>query len=51
MVLAGVVRVEGVELGAIGRITDQWQVFAGYTHLRSEFLDTVRIRQTSGRRC
>jgi catecholate siderophore receptor len=40
MVLAGLVRVEGVELGAIGRITDQWQVFAGYTHLRSEFLES-----------
>jgi catecholate siderophore receptor len=38
MILAGVTRVEGIELGAIGRLTDQWQVFAGYTHLRSEIL-------------
>jgi catecholate siderophore receptor len=39
-VLEGLIRVEGIELGAIGRITDQWQVFAGYTYLRSEFLES-----------
>jgi catecholate siderophore receptor len=38
-VLGGVVRIEGIELGAIGRITEQWQVFAGYTHLRSEVIE------------
>ena len=38
MILAGLTRVEGIELGAIGRVTDQWQVFAGYTHLRSEIV-------------
>jgi catecholate siderophore receptor len=42
-VLDGVVRIEGIELGAIGRVTDQWQVFAGYTHLRSEV-----IKHTTG---
>ena len=40
-VLDGLVRVEGIELGAIGRITDQWQVFAGYTHLNSEIVKTT----------
>jgi catecholate siderophore receptor len=40
-VLDGLVRVEGIELGAIGRITDQWQVFAGYTLLHSEIVKTT----------
>jgi catecholate siderophore receptor len=40
VVLEGLVRVQGIELGAIGRVTDQWQVFAGYTHLESEWLET-----------
>jgi catecholate siderophore receptor len=39
-VLEGLVRVQGIELGAIGRITDQWQVFAGYTYLHSEWLES-----------
>jgi catecholate siderophore receptor len=40
-VLEGLTRVEGFELGAVGRITAQWQVFAGYTHLRSEIVETT----------
>jgi catecholate siderophore receptor len=40
MVLEGLVRVQGIELGAVGRVTDQWQVFAGYTYLDSEFLES-----------
>jgi catecholate siderophore receptor len=40
VVLEGLVRVRGIELGAIGRVTEQWQVFAGYTHLKSEWLET-----------
>ena len=40
VVLEGLVRVQGIELGAIGRVTEQWQVFAGYTHLKSEWLET-----------
>jgi catecholate siderophore receptor len=44
-VLEGLVRVQGVELGAIGRITDQWQVFAGYTYLQSEFLESPNAAQ------
>lgn len=35
-VLQGEQRVEGVELGISGRITDRWQAFFGYTHLDSE---------------
>jgi catecholate siderophore receptor len=39
LVLEGLVRVQGVELGAIGRVTEQWQVFAGYTYLDSGFIE------------
>lgn len=35
-VLEGEQRVEGVELGATGAITERWQVFAGYTWMTSE---------------
>ncbi len=37
-VLNGVARVEGFEIGLVGRITPNWNVLAGYTHLRSEIL-------------
>jgi catecholate siderophore receptor len=37
--LAGGKRVDGVELGVSGAITDAWRVFGGYTHLRSEIED------------
>ncbi len=36
--LAGEQRVQGVELGATGRISDQWSVYANYTFLDSETL-------------
>lgn len=35
---AGKQRVDGVELGISGSITDAWTVFAGYTYLDSELL-------------
>ena len=35
-ILAGEQRVQGVELGATGKITDRWNVFANYTYLDSE---------------
>jgi catecholate siderophore receptor len=35
-VLDGRSRVDGLSLGASGRITDKWAVFANYTHLESE---------------
>ena len=37
--LAGDKRVDGVELGVTGAITDAWRVFGGYTHLESELVD------------
>lgn len=35
-VLQGEQRVDGLEIGASGRITDRWQAFFGYTYLDSE---------------
>lgn len=35
-VLDGSARVDGVALGAVGAITDEWQLFANYTYLDSE---------------
>ncbi|CAN5258063.1 TonB-dependent siderophore receptor PiuA [soil metagenome] len=32
-------QIDGFEVGASGAITDQWQVFAGYTYLDSEIKD------------
>ncbi|MGC4028092.1 MAG: TonB-dependent receptor [Steroidobacteraceae bacterium] len=36
--MAGEKRVQGLELGASGNITDRWQVFGGYTYLDSELV-------------
>lgn len=38
-VLAGDKRVDGIELGVGGKITERWSVFGGYTHLDSELVD------------
>ncbi len=37
-VLDGSARVDGVSLGASGRITEQWSIFANYTYLKSKVL-------------
>lgn len=34
--LAGEQRVQGVELGATGKVTDAWKIYANYTYLSSE---------------
>jgi catecholate siderophore receptor len=39
-VLEGEQRVDGVELGVTGAITRAWNVFASYTHLDSEIVDS-----------
>ena len=39
--LNGSARVDGVALGASGRLTDKWSVFANYTYLKSEVLQGV----------
>ena len=33
--LEGAAIVDGVEFGAVGKVTDQWSVFAGYSYLQS----------------
>ncbi len=40
-VLEGEQRVDGFEVGVAGRITDDWTVFGGYTHLDSEVLEST----------
>ncbi|HJQ62581.1 MAG TPA: TonB-dependent receptor, partial [Burkholderiales bacterium] len=41
--LAGEVRVDGAELGIVGRITPAWQVFGGYTWLDGEIVKSPQI--------
>jgi len=36
IVLEGEQRVDGIELGATGAITDRWKVYTGYTYMTSE---------------
>jgi catecholate siderophore receptor len=36
VVLEGEQRVDGIELGVAGNLTDDWQIFAGYAYLRSD---------------
>ncbi|ART83943.1 TonB-dependent siderophore receptor [Oceanisphaera profunda] len=47
--LAGEQRVQGVELGLTGEITEQWKLFANYTFLDSETLASVAKPQAGGR--
>lgn len=39
-ILAGEQRVQGVEVGASGKLTGDWSLFAGYTYLESENLES-----------
>ncbi|SDT92470.1 catecholate siderophore receptor [Verrucomicrobium sp. GAS474] len=36
--LSGMQRVQGVEVGATGSITEEWKVFAGYTYMESKVI-------------
>ncbi|WLH36453.1 TonB-dependent siderophore receptor [Pseudomonas sp. FP2196] len=46
---AGITRVQGIELSASGKITDKWQVFAGYAYMDSEQVDGGALnRATDG---
>jgi len=40
-VLAGKQRVDGIEVEAAGRLTDQWQIFTGYAYMKSELVRSV----------
>jgi catecholate siderophore receptor len=42
------VRVRGVELGAAGRLTRNWQVFGGYTFLDAEIVSASALDATQG---
>ncbi|MDO8981900.1 MAG: TonB-dependent receptor [Afipia sp.] len=41
LVLDGLARVDGVEFGVAGALTDKWQIFAGYSYLQSEIVNTT----------
>ncbi|MBS0223682.1 MAG: TonB-dependent receptor [Proteobacteria bacterium] len=38
---AGTIRVRGVRTGIAGHITDEWQVFGGYTYLDARIIDGI----------
>ena len=48
-VLDGEQRVDGFELGAVGRITEQWQVIGSYTYLDSEVRDSLNEDEIGNR--
>lgn len=43
--LDGIARVDGIELGVVGKITDQWSVFAGYSYLHSEVMKDKNLNE------
>lgn len=45
-VLDGEQRVDGVELGVNGKLTDTWSVLAGFSHLDSEFVKSKNADET-----
>ncbi|MFU0838945.1 TonB-dependent receptor [Pseudomonas fragi] len=45
---AGESRVDGLEVSASGKITDKWQVFAGYSYLKSELVDPGQKANRNG---
>ncbi|MBB5052284.1 catecholate siderophore receptor [Afipia massiliensis] len=45
LVLDGLARVDGIELGIAGALTDKWQVFAGYSYLQSEIVSTRNLAE------
>ena len=44
-VLDGEARVDGLEIGAVGKLTDAWQVIAGYSYLQSEITKTTELNE------
>jgi catecholate siderophore receptor len=44
-ILDGLARVQGIEFGATGKLTDQWQVIASYTYLDSRIVRTTTAAQ------
>jgi catecholate siderophore receptor len=44
----GKTRVDGVELGMVGQITDNWQITAGVAHMKTKQLDQQSVNATTG---
>ena len=44
----GKTRVDGIELGANGKMTDKWAVSVGYTYLDSEIVDAGFVKDSNG---
>lgn len=42
-VLGGLGRVDGIELGVAGKVTDKWNVSLGYSYLKSEIVKTTQL--------
>lgn len=47
--MVGNKRVQGLELGFAGKLTNQWQVFGGYTYLKSELRDNGATTANNGK--
>jgi len=45
LILDGLARVDGIELGVTGKLTDKWQVIAGYSYLKSEIVRTTNLAE------
>jgi catecholate siderophore receptor len=43
--LDGLARVDGIEIGAVGKITDKWNVSLGYSYLDSEIVKTTNLNE------
>jgi len=48
-ILAGEQRVQGFEAGLTGKLTDQWQVFAGYTYQDSKIVSVPATASAADR--
>ncbi len=46
---AGTTRIDGLELSASGKLTDKWQVFAGYSYMDSELVDPGAAGDRNGK--
>ena len=43
--LDGLARVQGVEFGFAGRVTNEWQLYAGYSYLDSKISETTNLAE------
>lgn len=45
LILDGLARVDGIELGVAGKLTDKWSMMAGYSNLKSEIVSTRNLAE------